>query len=131
MLASLLLFTSVVAKETKDPEDLASDDDVLIVYELTPTPDQKALAAELKLPPTFFCYKNRPDYVSEDDDDGKSFVVLKLFCSSVLVLASMLYLFKACLSEVITDILSDRLPWLCIHMQSVGFMINVVFTHQL
>ncbi|XP_040831438.1 E3 SUMO-protein ligase RanBP2 isoform X3 [Ochotona curzoniae] len=70
---SYVFKTPEKAKETKDPEDLASDDDVLIVYELTPTPDQKALAAELKLPPTFFCYKNRPDYVSEDDDDDEDF----------------------------------------------------------
>lgn len=69
--------TSVIAKEKKKPEDPLSDDDVFIVYELTPTPEQKALASKLKLPPTFFCYKNRPDYVSEEDDDGKSFMTLK------------------------------------------------------
>ncbi|XP_074188422.1 E3 SUMO-protein ligase RanBP2 isoform X3 [Rhinolophus sinicus] len=61
------------AKEKKKPEDSPSDDDVLIVYELTPTPEQKALASKLKLPPTFFCYKNRPDYVSEEDDDDEDF----------------------------------------------------------
>ncbi|XP_016018457.2 E3 SUMO-protein ligase RanBP2 isoform X2 [Rousettus aegyptiacus] len=61
------------AKEKKKPEDPLSDDDVFIVYELTPTPEQKALASKLKLPPTFFCYKNRPDYVSEEDDDDEDF----------------------------------------------------------
>ncbi|XP_005626034.2 E3 SUMO-protein ligase RanBP2 isoform X3 [Canis lupus familiaris] len=57
------------AKEKEKPEDPSSDDDVFIVYELTPTPEQKALASKLKLPPTFFCYKNKPDYVSEEEDD--------------------------------------------------------------
>ncbi|XP_054994029.1 E3 SUMO-protein ligase RanBP2 isoform X1 [Sorex araneus] len=58
------------AKEKEKPED---DDDVLIIYELTPTPEQKILANKLKLPPTFFCYKNRPDYVSEEEEDGEDF----------------------------------------------------------
>ncbi|XP_054963439.1 E3 SUMO-protein ligase RanBP2 isoform X4 [Pan paniscus] len=61
------------AKENKKPEDSPSDDDVLIVYELTPTAEQKALATKLKLPPTFFCYKNRPDYVSEEEEDDEDF----------------------------------------------------------
>ncbi|XP_048208454.1 ranBP2-like and GRIP domain-containing protein 4 isoform X2 [Perognathus longimembris pacificus] len=70
------------AKEKKKPADPPSDDDddnaaaaadVLIVYELTPTPEQKALATKLKLPPTFFCYKNRPDYVSEEEEDDEDF----------------------------------------------------------
>ncbi|XP_057413918.1 E3 SUMO-protein ligase RanBP2 isoform X2 [Balaenoptera acutorostrata] len=60
-------------EEKKKPEDLPSDDDVLIVYELTPTPEQKALASKLQLPPTFFCYKNRPDYVSEEEEDDEDF----------------------------------------------------------
>ncbi|XP_017396631.1 E3 SUMO-protein ligase RanBP2 [Cebus imitator] len=60
-------------KEKKKPEDPPSDDDVLIVYELTPTAEQKALATKLKLPPTFFCYKNRPDYVSEEEEDEEDF----------------------------------------------------------
>ncbi|KAM4867223.1 ranBP2-like and GRIP domain-containing protein 4 isoform 2-T2 [Thomomys bottae] len=62
------------AKEKKKPAAPPSDDDdVLIVYELTPTPEQKALATKLKLPPTFFCYKNRPDYVSEEEEDDEDF----------------------------------------------------------
>ncbi|XP_008944668.1 PREDICTED: E3 SUMO-protein ligase RanBP2 [Merops nubicus] len=44
-------------------------DEVVIVYELTPTPEQRALAGFLKLPATFFCYKNKPGYVSDEDDD--------------------------------------------------------------
>ncbi|XP_058134297.1 E3 SUMO-protein ligase RanBP2 isoform X3 [Dasypus novemcinctus] len=61
------------AKDKEKHEDLPSDDDVLIVYELTPTPEQKALASKLKLPPTFFCYKNKPDYVSEEEEDDEDF----------------------------------------------------------
>ncbi|XP_053442749.1 E3 SUMO-protein ligase RanBP2-like isoform X2 [Nycticebus coucang] len=61
------------AKEKEISEDPSSDDDVLIVYELTPTAEQKALATKLKLPPTFFCYKNRPDYVSEEEEDDEDF----------------------------------------------------------
>ncbi|XP_033003566.1 E3 SUMO-protein ligase RanBP2-like isoform X5 [Lacerta agilis] len=53
----------------KEPDDTATSDDVLIVYELTPTPEQRALADSLKLPPTFFCYQNEPGYLNEDDDD--------------------------------------------------------------
>lgn len=64
-------------EERKKPEDLPSDDDVLIVYELTPTPEQRALASRLQLPPTFFCYKNRPDYVSEEEEDGESLVAVE------------------------------------------------------
>ncbi|KAL2774395.1 E3 SUMO-protein ligase RanBP2 [Daubentonia madagascariensis] len=61
------------AKEKEKPEDPPSDDDVRIVYELTPTAEQKALATKLKLPSTFFCYKNRPDYVSEEEEDDEDF----------------------------------------------------------
>ncbi|XP_040080124.1 E3 SUMO-protein ligase RanBP2 isoform X2 [Oryx dammah] len=60
-------------EERKNPEDIPSDDDVLIVYELTPTPEQRALASRLQLPPTFFCYKNRPDYISEEEEDDEDF----------------------------------------------------------
>ncbi|XP_044119732.1 E3 SUMO-protein ligase RanBP2 isoform X1 [Neovison vison] len=61
------------AKEKVKPEDPPSDDDVLIVYELIPTPEQKDLASKLKLPPTFFCYKNKPDYISEEEEDDEDF----------------------------------------------------------
>ncbi|XP_074210589.1 ranBP2-like and GRIP domain-containing protein 4 isoform X1 [Camelus bactrianus] len=61
------------AEEKKKPEDPPLDDDVLVVYELTPTPEQRALASKLQLPPTFFCYKNRPDYVSEEEEDDEDF----------------------------------------------------------
>ncbi|XP_065597117.1 ranBP2-like and GRIP domain-containing protein 4 isoform X1 [Cyrtonyx montezumae] len=57
------------AEKTTEPSDSPSSDDVVIVYELTPTPEQRALAGFLKLPSTFFCYKNKPGYVSEEDDD--------------------------------------------------------------
>ncbi|OXB53477.1 hypothetical protein ASZ78_016123, partial [Callipepla squamata] len=58
------------AEKTTEPSDSPSSDDVVIVYELTPTPEQRALAGFLKLPSTFFCYKNKPGYVSEEDDVG-------------------------------------------------------------
>ncbi|XP_007537178.2 E3 SUMO-protein ligase RanBP2 isoform X1 [Erinaceus europaeus] len=61
------------ADEKKKSEASLSDDDVLIVYELSPTPEQRALASRLKLPPTFFCYKNKPDYVSEEEEDDEDF----------------------------------------------------------
>uniref|UniRef100_A0A8C5TVR8 E3 SUMO-protein ligase RanBP2 n=1 Tax=Malurus cyaneus samueli TaxID=2593467 RepID=A0A8C5TVR8_9PASS len=54
----------ILEKEEDDPSD-----EVVIVYELTPTPEQRALADFLKLPSTFFCYKNKPGYVSDEDDD--------------------------------------------------------------
>ncbi|NXJ77541.1 RBP2 ligase, partial [Trogon melanurus] len=56
------------AEKTMSEDDLPSDE-VIIVYELTPTPEQRALAGFLKLPSTFFCYKNKPGYVSDEDDD--------------------------------------------------------------
>ncbi|XP_075381223.1 ranBP2-like and GRIP domain-containing protein 4 isoform X4 [Mycteria americana] len=59
---------SKAEKTTMSEDDLPSDE-VVIVYELTPTPEQRALAGFLKLPSTFFCYKNKPGYVSDDDDD--------------------------------------------------------------
>ncbi|XP_069827024.1 E3 SUMO-protein ligase RanBP2-like isoform X2 [Dendropsophus ebraccatus] len=55
------------AKSSGDPGPDSSSD-VLIVYELTPTAAQKALADQLLLPPTFFCYKNKPGYVSDEND---------------------------------------------------------------
>ncbi|KYO41367.1 E3 SUMO-protein ligase RanBP2 [Alligator mississippiensis] len=57
-----------VESKKESPVETQSDD-VLIVYELKPTPEQKALADSLKLPSTFFCYKNKAGYVSEEDDD--------------------------------------------------------------
>ncbi|XP_014812183.1 PREDICTED: E3 SUMO-protein ligase RanBP2-like isoform X2 [Calidris pugnax] len=57
------------AEKTTVSEDNLPSDDVIIVYELTPTPEQRALAGFLKLPSTFFCYKNKPGYVSDEDDD--------------------------------------------------------------
>ncbi|NXG59468.1 RBP2 ligase, partial [Hemiprocne comata] len=62
----------ILEKEDDLPssKDTDSSDEVIIVYELTPTPEQRALAGFLKLPSTFFCYKNKPGYVS-DEDDGK------------------------------------------------------------
>uniref|UniRef100_A0A674I3N3 RAN binding protein 2 n=1 Tax=Terrapene triunguis TaxID=2587831 RepID=A0A674I3N3_9SAUR len=63
----------------KKETDVELLSDILIVYELTPTPGQRALADSLKLPSTFFCYKNKPGYLSEEDD-GKGLEI----CSSTL-----------------------------------------------
>ncbi|XP_067889893.1 E3 SUMO-protein ligase RanBP2 isoform X2 [Heterodontus francisci] len=49
------------------------DEDVQIVFVLTPTPEQAALAEELQLPPTFFCYKNKHGYISDDDEDDEDY----------------------------------------------------------
>ncbi|KAM6448061.1 ranBP2-like and GRIP domain-containing protein 4 isoform 3-T3 [Liasis olivaceus] len=62
-------FKTLEKVEIKKEPNAVPSDDVLIVYELTPTTEQRALAESLKLPPTFFCYKNKPGYLSEDDDD--------------------------------------------------------------
>ncbi|MGH0135003.1 UNVERIFIED_CONTAM: hypothetical protein FKN15_006378 [Acipenser sinensis] len=47
--------------------------DLQILFERTPTLEQKALAEELQLPPTFFCYKNNPGYISDDEEDDEEF----------------------------------------------------------
>ncbi|KAG8586923.1 hypothetical protein GDO81_005518 [Engystomops pustulosus] len=57
----------VPAKSSSD-RGCDSASDVLIVYELTPTSEQRTLAEKLLLPPTFFCYKNKPGYVSDEND---------------------------------------------------------------
>ncbi|XP_026803097.3 RANBP2-like and GRIP domain-containing protein 5/6 isoform X2 [Pangasianodon hypophthalmus] len=45
------------------------DSDIEIVFEQQPTKEQAELARKLMLPPTFFMYKNKPGYVSDDSDD--------------------------------------------------------------
>uniref|UniRef100_A0A452J4I4 Uncharacterized protein n=1 Tax=Gopherus agassizii TaxID=38772 RepID=A0A452J4I4_9SAUR len=67
--SSTYTFKTLEKVERKKETDVELPSDVLIVYELTPTPGQRALADSLKLPSTFFCYKNKPGYLSEDDDD--------------------------------------------------------------
>ncbi|RXN21720.1 E3 SUMO- ligase 2-like isoform X2 [Labeo rohita] len=60
--------------EQKSAQDVCDDDgDVELVFELKPTREQEVLATRLMLPPTFFCYKNRPGYVSDDDNDDEDF----------------------------------------------------------
>ncbi|KAL0963548.1 hypothetical protein UPYG_G00307810 [Umbra pygmaea] len=51
----------------------AEDDDVEVVFERKPTAEQVALASELQLPPTFFCYQNDPGYSSDDQTDDEDF----------------------------------------------------------
>lgn len=59
------------------------DEDIEIIYERKPTREQAELAARLMLPPAFFCYKNVPGYISDDDNDGKILTVLKYSLVSV------------------------------------------------
>uniref|UniRef100_A0A3P9PDW1 E3 SUMO-protein ligase RanBP2 n=1 Tax=Poecilia reticulata TaxID=8081 RepID=A0A3P9PDW1_POERE len=49
------------------------DSDVEIVFVREPTAEQAALARELRLPLTFFCYKNEPGYTSDDEPDDEDF----------------------------------------------------------
>ncbi|XP_010878482.3 E3 SUMO-protein ligase RanBP2 [Esox lucius] len=56
--------------EADDDDD---DDEVEVVYERQPTADQAALARELLLPLTFFCYQNEPGYTSDDQTDDEDF----------------------------------------------------------
>lgn len=51
---------------------LDEDSEVEVVYVREPTAEQAALAGELLLPLTFFCYQNEPDYTSDDQTDGES-----------------------------------------------------------
>ncbi|XP_065149173.1 E3 SUMO-protein ligase RanBP2 isoform X6 [Paramisgurnus dabryanus] len=61
-------FDAQVSPQT--PQDVC--DDVQIVFELKPTKEQAELSARLRLPTTFFCYKNQPGYVSDEDADDDS-----------------------------------------------------------
>uniref|UniRef100_A0A6Q2YF20 E3 SUMO-protein ligase RanBP2 n=1 Tax=Esox lucius TaxID=8010 RepID=A0A6Q2YF20_ESOLU len=54
-------------------DDDDDDDEVEVVYERQPTADQAALARELLLPLTFFCYQNEPGYTSDDQTDDEDF----------------------------------------------------------
>ncbi|XP_041127454.1 E3 SUMO-protein ligase RanBP2-like isoform X5 [Polyodon spathula] len=63
--------TSTTQFKTEGVEPASGD--LQIVFERTPTSEQKALAEELQLPPTFFCYKNNPGYISDDEEDDEEF----------------------------------------------------------
>lgn len=54
------------------PSDDPPSDDVIIVDELTLTPEHRALAGFLKLPSTLFCFENKPEYIPEEED-GKEY----------------------------------------------------------
>ncbi|OCT95233.1 ranBP2-like and GRIP domain-containing protein 3 isoform X2 [Xenopus laevis] len=66
--SSTLMQPMPARDKAADVPDADSSSDVLIVYVATPTPEQKALAETLLLPLTFFCYKNKPGYVSDESD---------------------------------------------------------------
>nr|XP_023863785.1 E3 SUMO-protein ligase RanBP2 isoform X3 [Salvelinus alpinus] len=56
------------------PQEKADDDsEVEVVYERQPTVEQAALARELLLPLTFFCYQNEPGNTSDDQTDDEDF----------------------------------------------------------
>lgn len=65
------VYCSVYSPSEKKSAQDVSDDDIEIVFERKPTREQAELAARLMLPPTFFCYKNSPGYISDEDSDGK------------------------------------------------------------
>lgn len=52
-------------------ECVDEDSDVEIVFVREPTAEQAALAKELLLPPTFFCYQNELGYTSQGETDGE------------------------------------------------------------
>lgn len=52
-------------------ECVDEDSDVEIVFVREPTAEQAALAEDLLLPPTFFCYQNELGYISDDETDGE------------------------------------------------------------
>ncbi|XP_053561416.1 E3 SUMO-protein ligase RanBP2 [Bombina bombina] len=59
-----------------DIAETDSSSEVIFMYELVPTTEQRALAEKLLLPPTFFCYKNKPGYVSDESDiDDEDFEI--------------------------------------------------------
>ncbi|XP_067896067.1 serine-rich adhesin for platelets-like [Heterodontus francisci] len=70
---TLLVGASDLEQEVKSQrgmeEQEEGDEDVVMLSEITPTPEQRALALNLLLPPTFFCYKNKPGYHSSDDEE--------------------------------------------------------------
>ncbi|XP_029567623.1 E3 SUMO-protein ligase RanBP2 isoform X3 [Salmo trutta] len=60
--------------EKAPPQAKAADDgEVEVVYERQPTAEQAALARELLLPLTFFCYQNEPGNTSDDQTDDEDF----------------------------------------------------------
>ncbi|XP_067299077.1 E3 SUMO-protein ligase RanBP2 isoform X2 [Pseudorasbora parva] len=64
--------TILPQSEQKSTPDVC-DEDLEIIFERKPTREQAELAVRLMLPPTFFCYKNNPGYVSDDDNDDEDF----------------------------------------------------------
>ncbi|XP_067300768.1 E3 ubiquitin/ISG15 ligase TRIM25-like isoform X2 [Pseudorasbora parva] len=60
--------SSVPEREGKSCQDRC-DADVEILFERKPTAEQAELAGRLKLPSTFFCYRNQSGDLSDEDDD--------------------------------------------------------------
>nr|XP_014351246.1 PREDICTED: E3 SUMO-protein ligase RanBP2 [Latimeria chalumnae] len=68
-------WTSTPSEQTdkSSGKEETESDEVEIVFELIPTPEQRSLAKKLLLPPTFFCYKNRPGYISDDEPEDEDY----------------------------------------------------------
>nr|XP_054592033.1 E3 SUMO-protein ligase RanBP2 isoform X1 [Nothobranchius furzeri] len=107
--------TSTIQFETPAPPQAGGgpsgsdeDSDVEVVYVKEPTTEQAALARELRLPFTFFCYKNEPGYVSDDETDDEDFE------SAVKALNGKLYLdppeAAACHEEPDCQIVWEKKP---------------------
>uniref|UniRef100_A0AAX7UBF1 E3 SUMO-protein ligase RanBP2 n=1 Tax=Astatotilapia calliptera TaxID=8154 RepID=A0AAX7UBF1_ASTCA len=69
--------TPVMQKRSPQAEGSSArsdeDSEVEIVYVREPTAEQAALARKLQLPITFFCYKNEPGYISDDETDDEDY----------------------------------------------------------
>lgn len=68
---------SVIGPPQAKGGSAGSDEDleVEVVYVREPTAEQAALARELLLPVTFFCYQNEPGYISDVQSDGETSII--------------------------------------------------------
>lgn len=64
------------------PVEEEEEEDLEIVFVREPTAEQAALAKELLLPLTFFCYKNESGYTSSDDGEREVLWSYLLCCTS-------------------------------------------------
>ncbi|XP_053352928.1 RANBP2-like and GRIP domain-containing protein 5/6 isoform X1 [Clarias gariepinus] len=83
----------------------SDDSDFEIVFEQRPTKEQAELARKLMLPPTFFIYKNKPGYVTDDEDDDEDYE------TAVRDLKGKLYLDCPAQASVVTDEPECVLVW--------------------
>ncbi|MFT7808041.1 ranBP2-like and GRIP domain-containing protein 4 [Arapaima gigas] len=62
-----------IVVSVEEMQGQAGLEEVQITYVREPTLQQAELARKLKLPLTFFCYKNKPGYLSDDEEDDDDF----------------------------------------------------------